>query len=71
MSFFVLNSDVLSMFEFTNSAQQTETIREYEHLRYIPIVLLAPVRFSLCVFTCPRLTAVLRVIQNLPRLNCT
>lgn len=25
-------------------AQQTETIREYEHLRYIPIVLLAPVR---------------------------
>jgi hypothetical protein len=26
-----------------DSARQTETIREYEHLRYIPIVLLAPV----------------------------
>jgi osomolarity two-component system sensor histidine kinase NIK1 len=25
-------------------SRQTETIREYEHLRYIPIVLLAPVR---------------------------
>jgi len=36
------------MFELTNLARQTETIREYEHLRYIPIVLLAPVRFSLC-----------------------
>jgi len=38
------------MFELTNSARQTETIREYEHLRYIPIVLLAPVRFSLCLY---------------------
>ena len=27
-----------------DTARQTETIREYEHLRYIPIVLLAPVR---------------------------
>lgn len=35
---------VLLTFTFMDLAQQTETIREYEHLRYIPIVLLAPVR---------------------------
>ena len=34
---------VLSTVMFTDSTPQTETIREYEHLRYIPIVLLAPV----------------------------
>jgi hypothetical protein len=33
-----------------DSARQTETIREYEHLRYIPIVLLAPVR-PFCVIS--------------------
>ena len=36
---------VLSTVMFTGPARQTETIREYEHLRYIPIVLLAPVRY--------------------------
>ena len=50
LSVVCLDSGVLSMFEFTNLPRQTETIREYEHLRYIPIVLLAPVRFSLCGF---------------------
>jgi len=33
-----------------DSLSVTETIREYEHLRYIPIVLMAPVRSSLCDF---------------------
>lgn len=43
----VLNGFIF-MLKFTNAPRQTETIREYEHLRYIPIVLLAPVRSSLC-----------------------
>jgi osomolarity two-component system sensor histidine kinase NIK1 len=58
--------------KLTNSPRQTETIREYEHLRYIPIVLLAPVRFLFC--DPPHinlLTAVPWVMQNLPRLNRT
>jgi osomolarity two-component system sensor histidine kinase NIK1 len=42
-------NDASSTFVFTDSAQQTETIREYEHLRQIPIVLLAPVRSMSCV----------------------
>jgi osomolarity two-component system sensor histidine kinase NIK1 len=37
-------NDVSSTFTLMNSARQTETIREYEHLRQIPIVLLSPVR---------------------------
>ncbi len=44
-----------------DSAQQTETIREYEHLRYIPIVLLAPVR-SCCEFLLNLLIPVFSVI---------
>ncbi|KAH9058068.1 hypothetical protein EDB87DRAFT_1564499 [Lactarius vividus] len=32
-----------------DSLNVTETIREYEHLRYIPIVLLAPVRLKWCL----------------------
>ena len=63
------------MFEFTNSARQTETIREHEHLRYIPMVLLAPVPFSVCGLSGFLSSAGSRarviLIQNLPRLNCT
>jgi osomolarity two-component system, sensor histidine kinase NIK1 len=44
--------DVFSTFTLMNSARQTETIREYEHLRQIPIVLLVPVRSMLYVL-CP------------------
>jgi hypothetical protein len=44
----MFSNDASSTFTFMDSARQTETIREYEHLRYIPIVLLAPVRSILC-----------------------
>lgn len=37
-------NEAFSTFALMDWARQTETIREYEHLRYIPIVLLAPVR---------------------------
>jgi len=59
------------MFKFTNSPQQTETIREYEHLRYTPMVLLALVRFSFCGFyASSAYSRAARVIQNLPRFDC-
>jgi len=36
-------NDISSTFSFTDLERQAETIREYEHLRQITIVLLAPV----------------------------
>ena len=36
-------NDIPSTFSFMDLARQAETIREYEHLRQITIVLLAPV----------------------------
>lgn len=48
---------------------QTEKIREYEHLRYIPIVLLAPVRISVLIQVF--MTNLCCVGQAKAPLNCT
>ena len=61
--------DVFPTFMLMNSARQTEIIREYDHLRQIPIVLLVPVRFILYVLCYSLLTTV--VTQDHPRLDCT
>jgi osomolarity two-component system sensor histidine kinase NIK1 len=59
--------NVSSTFTLMDSARQTETIRGYEHLQKIPIVLLAPVRSILCVLYQP--SADSGACQDLPRLN--
>ena len=60
---------IFSTFSFMDLARQTETIREYEHLRQIPIVLLAPVCSILRTLWV--LSADSGARQDLPRLNCT
>jgi osomolarity two-component system sensor histidine kinase NIK1 len=65
----VCYNGIFSTFSFMNLARQTETIREYEHLRQIPIVLLAPVCSLLRALCVPSADSSVR--QDLPRLNCT
>jgi hypothetical protein len=60
---------IFSTFSFMDLARQTETIREYEHLRPIPIVLLAPVCSVLRTLWVPYADSGAR--QDLPRLNRT
>lgn len=64
----VCYNDIFSTYSFMDLARQTETIREYEHLREISIVLLAPVCFVLRTLCVP--CADSGACQDLPRLNC-